>query len=128
MYRHICTVTGADGRSQDIYLGKHNSEVSREAYERVLAELRAGRPVVRVPMGTSVAELLFAYLHHADKRYRDPGTGKPNSTLITIRRTIKVIRELYAHTPTHQFLSPQMEAVQAELVWKPFRPSLCGSD
>lgn len=122
-YRHhkptgqaVCTITGPDGRPHDVYLGKYNSEASREAYERVLAELRAGRVVKSAPSGTSVAELLLAFKIHAEQRYRDPTTGKPNSTLITIVRTVKVVRELYAHTPTDQFLAPQLETVQAELV------------
>jgi integrase len=84
--------------------GAYDSKESRTAYAKLLLELDAAphhRPAAD-PGGLTLAELLLAYLDHAERHYRTPD-GKPTSEIYEVRVVIRAIRELYADTPVGAF-------------------------
>ena len=107
---------------RDIYLGRWNSKQAREAYGRLLAEVdTAGRSVVEAaqaavaaPVGISVAELLAAFLDHAEATYTK--NGRTTSTVATFKRPIQVTRQLYGTTPAAQFGPLRLEAVRKQFI------------
>jgi len=60
-----------DGKEN--YLGPHGSRASRAQYDRLISEWLANdrRPLV-APSELTVAELMVAYLKHAETYYRRP--------------------------------------------------------
>ncbi len=71
---------------------------------KLLLELDAAphhRPAAD-PDGFTVAEVLLAYLDHAERHYRTPD-GKPTSEIYEVRVVIRALRELYADTPVGAF-------------------------
>jgi len=83
--------------------GAYDSPESRAAYAKLLLELDAAphHPVVTTD-GTTVAEVMLAYLDHAERHYRTPD-GKPTSEIYEVRVVIRAVRELYADTPVGAF-------------------------
>src|SRR3954447_1664314 len=78
---------------RDIYLGRHGTPESRAEYDRRVGEWLAGgrrpvRPTDPDPAGDlTVAELLLAYLEHADGYYVK--AGRPTGESEHIRRAIR---------------------------------------
>ena len=54
------------------------------------------------PDGITVAELLLAYLDHAERHYRGHD-GKPTSEIYEVKVVVRAFRELYADTPVAEF-------------------------
>ena len=54
------------------------------------------------PVGLTVAELLAAYLDHADRYYID-GDGKPTKELSVLKYAMRPVRQHYAHLPADGF-------------------------
>ena len=84
-----------DGR--DHYLGAHGSDESIREYDRLIAEyLGSGRNSVIVNRGfaCSVAELLDAFLTHAEAFYQKG--GQPTTELFAYRRVIGCVISMYA--------------------------------
>lgn len=78
--------------------GAFDSKESRAAYAEFLLELDAAphhRPAA-APDGLTVAEVLLAYLDHAERHYRTPD-GEPTSEIYEVR---VVIRASASCTPT----------------------------
>jgi hypothetical protein len=84
--------------------GTFDSEESRAAFAALLLELQAAPHRVQTPepTGLTMAELLLAYLDHAEKHYRTPD-GKHTSEIYEVRVVIRALRELYADTPVAEF-------------------------
>jgi len=84
--------------------GVFDTKESRAAYATLLLELNAAphRPAVADTDGFTVAEVLLAFLDHAEQHYRTPD-GKPTSEIYEVRVVIRVLRELYANTPVSEF-------------------------
>jgi integrase len=84
--------------------GAFDSTESRSAFARLLLELDAAphQPQIVDPAGLTVAELLVAYLNHAERHYRTPD-GKLTSEIFEVRVVIRALRELYAETPVATF-------------------------
>lgn len=61
----------ANGRRMQVFLGDHATPESLTEYRRVLAQIEAGRPPVREPVGVLVKELADGFLVHADFYYCD---------------------------------------------------------
>ena len=114
-------VVRLDGR--DIYLGKHDSEASREKYRRVIAEwLSSGSPppaAATVAPGMSnnptVAELILAYWRHAEAYYRRPD-GTPTAEPAKIKLALRPLRSLYAMTPAAEFGPKALKALRDSMV------------
>jgi len=84
--------------------GAFNSKESRAAFAKLLLELDAcpHRPPAADQDGIAVAEVLLAYLDHAEQHYRTVD-GKPTSEIYEVRVVIRAVRELYADTPVAEF-------------------------
>src|SRR5256885_130066 len=82
-------VVRLDGK--DHYLGKFDSEESRQEYDRLIAEwLAAGRrlPETRTGDGLTVNGLILAYWRWAEKNYRD-GDGTPTRELDNLKDALR---------------------------------------
>ncbi|MBX9622706.1 MAG: site-specific integrase [Gemmataceae bacterium] len=107
------------GRRRYVLLpGGYDSPESREAYRRLLAELDAvpnGRPEPPAAgPGLTVAEVLLAFMTHADRHYRGPD-GRHTSEYAEYRLVARALRELYGHTPAAGFGPLALKAVRQ--VW-----------
>lgn len=86
----------------DFYLGPHASPEAKVEYDRKIAEwLAHGRQLPDPNAGRSVAELIVAYLDHAE-RYYSKG-GKPTSEFGVIFQAMKWLKRASAKTPVDQF-------------------------
>ena len=93
-------VVTLDGR--DFYLGKFNSAASRAEYIRLIAEWTANEGAVPHTESLTVAELLKAFMRHAERYYRKPN-GKPSSELANFKPVSRRVRKLYGGTPAAKF-------------------------
>jgi hypothetical protein len=85
--------------------GAFDSPESRSAFAAFLLELQAAPHQPQPPAvsgGITVAELLVAYLDHAEWHYRTPD-GQPTSEIYEVKLVIRALRELYADTPVASF-------------------------
>lgn len=118
----VATVRMPDGRSRDIYLGRYGTEVSRAEYARVIAKIveqqnepRAAELIVGSGTAT-VAEVLLAYLKHAETYYLDQRTGEPTDHVGTVKLSIKPMRELFANLPADEFRPRHLLEVRDRMV------------
>jgi integrase len=84
--------------------GAFDSPESRTAFAALLLELQAAPHQVQTPEpgGRTMAELLLAYLEHAERHYRTPN-GQHTSEIDEVRVVIRALRELYADKPVTEF-------------------------
>lgn len=116
-----CAVVRLSGH--DFYLGKFGSPESKVEYERLIGEWLARGRVAPVhaespkpqPDGLSVAEVMLAYVRHADGYYRD-ADGQPTREVETMTLAFRPLKALYAHTPAADFGPLALEAVQAKMI------------
>ena len=80
--------------------GAYDSPESRGAFAALLLELQAAPHQPQIPAAGSitVAELLLAYLDHAERHYRTPD-GQPTSEVYEVKLVLRALRGLYADTP-----------------------------
>ncbi|MBN9524286.1 tyrosine-type recombinase/integrase [bacterium] len=91
------------GRHFRLLPGPFDSAESRAAFARLVLELDvAPTAAPPSPDGITVAELLLAFMEHADCHYRDP-EGKPTSEVYHLRLVVRAVRELYADLPVAEF-------------------------
>jgi integrase len=105
-------------------LGEYGSPESHEAYARLIAEWRESGSVNPAPASPttpdeplSVAELLLRYLDFAEGYYVKD--GQQTNQLDTVRRAIRVTRELYGYTPAADFGPLALRAIQQYMVDTP---------
>jgi integrase len=100
-----------------LYLGRWNSPGADEAYRRFAAEFLAtgGRPPAQAAAGCTVAELIAAYLDHADAYYRKPD-GTPTGEAESIASALKPLHALYRALPAAEFSPLKLKAVRERLV------------
>jgi hypothetical protein len=80
--------------------GPFDSPESRAAFSALLLEQEAAphhAPATN-PGGITMAELLLAFLEHAERHYRTPD-GKPTSEVYEVKLVVRALRELCAGTP-----------------------------
>jgi len=123
-YRHYkpknLAVVRLDGK--DHYLGKYDSEESREKYRRVVAEWfatahpsRVHSPAAPGPAdGLTVNELILAYARFVDAYYVKD--GHPTVEPTNIRLVLRIVRRLYGTTPAGSFGPLALKAVRDEMV------------
>lgn len=108
-------VTTLNGK--DFYLGPWQSTLSRNAYDKLIAEwLANGRQLPQaVPCGAlSVAELLVAYLTYAQNYYvRD---GQVTSEFTCMKDALRPLRQLYAETAVRDFGPLALKAVRQIMI------------
>ena len=115
----VVTLTDGLGRRRDVLLGHHGTPESRVEYARVIAEWEAnGR---RLPAseatttGLSVNELALAYWTFAEAYY---GFDKRKGTAFNIRDALRILRQLYGHSPAADFGPLALKACRVEMVKK----------
>jgi integrase len=105
----------------DVYLGRYDSPESRAEYARVIAELavcpipdapEAARPTRR---DVTVNELLLGFWGYAEGHYRR-ADGTPTNELPQFRQTFRLVRELYGHTPAHEFGPLALKAIRQKMI------------
>jgi integrase len=104
---------------RDVYLGKYDTDESREAYDRYLAEwLQNGRklpPVAEVePTVISLAAVMLAYLQYAETYYVKG--GKPTTEINRIKYALRYAKRLYGKLPAEEFTPKKLKAVRVAMV------------
>jgi hypothetical protein len=101
----IVTLTDSLGGRRDVLLGKYNTPAGRAEYARVLAEWEQhGRRLPAVPghsTDITINEVMLAYLRHAEGYYVKDGSQ--TAQVDGVKRSIRVLRELYGHTKATDF-------------------------
>jgi integrase len=111
IYHH--TPSGQDRvrvRGTDIYLGPHDSEVSRRAYARVCADLAAGRdprPAVAPGGGLTVAQVVLRWWAEEGPRYSERGRERP-----MFRLALNPLMRLEGGTPAAALDAERLEGVR----------------
>ncbi len=80
------------------YLGAYDSDVSREAYHRLLAEWSANGTATPVePAEITIVELIAQFWKHADHYYCKPGGTRTNE-INNYRQALQPLKEAYGST------------------------------
>jgi integrase len=84
--------------------GAFDSPESRSAFATLLLEQDAAPAHVQAadPDGIAMAELLLAYLDHAERHYRNHD-GTPTSEIYEVKIVVRALRELYGEKPVAEF-------------------------
>jgi integrase len=109
----------AGGGRRTVYLGKFNSEESKEAYRRILADLSRNngqdRPGCRDAM--TVNALMVRFLEHAMMHYRR-ADGTPTHEIASYKAACRVVKSLYGTTLASEFGPLRLKAVRDEMIKK----------
>jgi integrase len=107
---------------RDCYLGKHDTEASREKYHRLIAEwLATGQHRIPAPAthsGTvdlTISALILAFYRHAETHYRSLD-GTPTRELANLRDALRPLRKLSGSTLACNFGPLALRAVREEMV------------
>ena len=101
---------------RDIYLGRHGTAQSREAYNRVVGEWQAnGRTLPGPAADVAVLELIDRFWDHAQAYYRD-ADGRPTSELDNYRQALRPLKRLYGRTAARDFGPLALKALRAEMI------------
>jgi integrase len=122
-YRHYkpkdLAVVRIDGK--DHYLGKFDSEESRQKYRRLIAEMLAAPATAQPPTpepdgdgGPTINELLVSYWDHARAYYVKD--GRPTSEPETIRQALRPVRELYGDIRACAFGPMSLKTVRRAMI------------
>ena len=110
----VCTIDG-----KDFYLGKHDSEEAKKAYDDLVAEwLANGRRFVSgngTPREVTVKEVVAAYFRHAEKHYRAPD-GSPSQEIQNMLAALKPVTRLYRDIEARAFGPLALRAVRESMV------------
>jgi integrase len=106
-------------RGKFIYLGKYDSQASREAYGRFVAELASNplpSPSPTIENELTVVELCAGFIDHCQQYYRK--NGAPTRRIDIISRIVSIVRDLYGMTSASQFGPKALRAIQHNLIGK----------
>jgi hypothetical protein len=107
----VVTLSGVDH-----YLGPYGTKVSRDAYDRAVAEwLANGRRAVVSDDELTVAEVVSRFYTHAKAYYRRTD-GTPTGEAVKFRAALEPAVRLYGRTPAADFGPLSLQAVQGEMV------------
>ena len=124
----IVTVN-VNGVRKDMLLGRYDSSESKVEYQRVLADLAAGRIAASAPTDLTVNELCLRFWTHAQDYYRD-ADGRPSSEITSLKYAIRAFREHCGDRPAREFGPLALKAVREQMVKKGWaRPTVndhCG--
>jgi hypothetical protein len=99
------------------YLGAYGSPESHAEYEKVVAEWLANGRCSEPPSasrGPTVAEVMVAYVAHADSYYVK--NGQPTREVDGIKASIKPLRRLSGNTPAADFGPLALRAVREAMI------------
>jgi len=101
-----------------IYLGKHGTSASREAYGRAIAEMAASPSTAAIAPATvgdlTVVELCAGYLRFAKDYYTK--NGRPSDWLCHIRLMVAKLGDLYGRTLAAEFGPLKFKAIRQTLI------------
>jgi integrase len=98
----------------DHYLGRHNTEASRRAYDTLVARWASGgRRALQGQEGATVDEVAVAYWTWARTYYVKD--GRPTGQLPAIKSAIATLSRLFGETPAAEFTPSRLKAVRQ--VW-----------
>jgi integrase len=109
-------------RGKTLYLGRFGSLESHAEYNRIIAEWVAQGTAAPTPPNSDaksdlrISELILAYWCHVETYYVKD--GQPTTEAGVIRQAIKVVRELYGHTPAKDFGPLSLRACQDAMIAK----------
>src|SRR5664279_3990697 len=87
------------------YLGKWNTQASKERYAAFVAKLAVTPAMVIIPNAKSpaitVVELVAAYPDYAQGYYQK--NGKPTRSLDNIKLALRVVKKIYGREPVATF-------------------------
>lgn len=97
--------------------GSRESLRAKAALELEITTSALREPVVDRDASSTltVAEMLLAYLDHAEAYYRRPD-GKPGTEIGNVKHALKPVRELYADLPAITFGPKALDAVRRRMV------------
>jgi hypothetical protein len=102
---------------RDIYLGKHGTAASREAYRRHVGEwMQAGGQLPAPKNAATVTEIIVAYLTYADGYYRKD--DKVTDEVRMLKAALKIVRHLYGRTPAAEFGPLALQSVREAMIGK----------
>ena len=105
---------------RDHYLGPHDTEESRQAYDRVIAEwLASGRRVehtheVAAQPTLSVNEVLLAFVEFAERYYREG--DQVSKEVVNFKLALRPVKQLYGHTSADQFGPLALKALRQHMI------------
>lgn len=100
---------------RDIYLGKHDSAASKEAYNRFKAEWsRVGGELGASSHPATVTEVVIAYVEFATTYYRKG--GKATNEVRMIKSAIKIARQLFGSRPACEFGPLALKACRQTMI------------
>jgi hypothetical protein len=111
----VVTIWGVDH-----YLGPFGTKVSRDEYDRLIAEwLTAGRPTrppasVAGEISITVVALIARYWEFVARHYVK--NGQPTSEQASIRCALRPLKRLYGETDANDFGPKKLEAVRNNLI------------
>ncbi|MBP3956851.1 site-specific integrase [Gemmata sp. G18] len=109
--------TDQTGTRRDKLLpGAYDSAESRTAFAKLQLEYEAAPAMTSVTArGITVAEVLLAYVGHAESHYRGPD-GEPTDENRHIKTVVRFVRELYGAIPAAEFGPLALKAVRQKFV------------
>lgn len=123
-------------KQRSIYLGKHGSEESREAYARIVADILAGREVSpptpsnqgnpTLTATVTIGTLVERYQKHASGYYRKG--GKPTTEVASIRCALKYLLDAYSDLPADAFGVGDLRAVRERMVEAGLSRGVCNQN
>lgn len=100
---------------RDVYLGKHGTAASREAYRRFTATwFQDDAVVTSTSAGATVTEVIVCYVKFATGYYRKQ--GRPTDELRMIKSALKVVRQLYGLTEAATFGPLCLKACREQMI------------
>jgi integrase len=98
------------------YLGPYGSPESREKYDRIIAEyLASNRNPVPETTETTVADLILAFMDHANVHYRRRD-GTPTREADNFREALKPVLRIYGETPARNFKALALRTVRDGMI------------
>ncbi len=107
---------------QFFYLGLHGSEISKQQYDRIIAEWLSNNRRLKSPtdedgksgISCSITRLCIDFYKHAKVYYRK--NGKQTGEAVNIKNALKYLRELYGDLPAEEFSPLKLQAVQQHMI------------
>lgn len=105
-------------RHNKLLPGEYDSEESKAAYLKLVAECAASHAVTDAPPNViTVNEVLLAYFGYAQEHYRTED-GTASDELRHLKTVSRYVRELYGTTPAIQFGPKALKAVRERFIGK----------
>jgi integrase len=118
----VVTLTDPSGRRRDVLLGKYGTAASRKEYARVLEEWEvAGRCLAPISAedsakpDLSINELVLTYWRFAEDYY---GFKRRRGISFNIKDALRILKDLYGHTPAAEFGPLALKACRAAMLKK----------